>query len=298
MVSGSASSGMINSVSNSNSINSTGASGQGNLLLHSAGSMAGIGDGLSVPVNSFNPQPLPTSNIPALGFFLPISVKEKIWQGCYVDFSLLYQENASTVAAMSDKSSDLEFKLVGDRMVLKQASKIRRKIDSLDKWQSAFHTFMSVFLMKHQHRWAELLKYAETIRTASFQFPGWGWKAYDEQFRLRQEANPSRSWGVVDPELWLTVAAAAVTHSSFATRAAQPQGPQGAKQGHCFAFNSFKGCHFKSCRFQHRCDKCLREGHGAHICRGNTQRFDNKNMSRQVAAGAKAVKDVKTPSMK
>ena len=99
--------------------------------------------------------------------------------------------------AMRDKNPELEFTLVGGRMVVKQAVKPRKKIDSLDKWQSAFHTFMSVYLMKHPDRWSELLKYAEIVRSAALQFPGWGWKAYDEQFRLRKESNPAQSWGIV-----------------------------------------------------------------------------------------------------
>ena len=57
------------------------------------------------------------------------------------------------------------------------------------------HTFMSIYLVKHFSRFAELLKYAETVRMAAMQFPGFGWRRYDKQFRLGQEAHPSRSWG-------------------------------------------------------------------------------------------------------
>ena len=65
--------------------------------------------------------------------------------------------------------------------------------------------------VSHPDCWSELLKYAEIVRSAALQFPGWGWKAYDEQFRLRKESNPAQAWGIVDSELWLTVAGAAVT---------------------------------------------------------------------------------------
>ena len=70
-----------------------------------------------------------------------------------------------------------------------------KKIDTIDRWSSAFHTFMSIYLVKHPNRFAELLKYAETVRMAAMQFPGFGWRRYDKQFRLGQEAHPSRSWG-------------------------------------------------------------------------------------------------------
>ena len=97
--------------------------------------------------------------------------------------------------------------LEGGRMVFKPAATTRKKIDSIDKWLSAFHTFMAVYLEKHPARAGELLKYAETIRAASHQFPGLGWRAYDEQFRLRRAADPASSWADMDLELWVTVAA-------------------------------------------------------------------------------------------
>ena len=58
----------------------------------------------------------------------------------YVDFSLLYQDNAATVISLRDTNPELEFTLVGDRMIVKQAAKPRKQVDSLDNWQSAFHT--------------------------------------------------------------------------------------------------------------------------------------------------------------
>ena len=67
---------------------------------------------------------------------------------------------------------------------------------------------MEIYATHHQGRFLEILKYAETVRTAAVQFPGPGWRNYDEQFRLRLEANPSRSWASMDMELWVTVAAA------------------------------------------------------------------------------------------
>ena len=94
--------------------------------------------------------------------------------------------------------------------MLRKPGPIRHKIETLDMWQSAFHTFMAIYLLKHPSRCFELLKYAETIRLASVQFPGLAWRTYDEQFRLKQELDPMRSWGDLDYELWLTVAAAGV----------------------------------------------------------------------------------------
>ena len=129
---------------------------------------------------------------------------------------------------------------------------------------------MAIFTARHPSRFAELLKYAETIRLAAAQFPGFGWRSYDEQFRLRQEANPSRSWAVLDMELWVTVAAAssllpmATTTTSTAFSAGKNTQ---SKQSSCFSFNSTNGCRWNPCKYAHRCNRCARFGHGAATCR-------------------------------
>ena len=195
-------------------------------------------------------------------------MKEKIWQSQFIDLALLSQESATTILARSDQAANLTFALEGGSLVLKRPGLQRKKIESFDEWQSAFHTYTAIFLLKHTNRFAELLKYAEIIRTASIQFPGNGWKLYDEQFRLKQEANPARSWGELDSELWLTVAAVGVNLPSTA-RAGQlvPRTGHTNCAGQCFAYNLFTGCHIPNCKYAHSCHKCLRPGHGASRCR-------------------------------
>ena len=68
---------------------------------------------------------------------------------------------------MRETNPEVVFTLIWDKLVVKQAAEPPKNIDSFDKWQSAFHTCMSVFLMTHPSRWAERLKYAETIRTVA-----------------------------------------------------------------------------------------------------------------------------------
>ena len=72
---------------------------------------------------------------------------------------------------------------------------------------------------------------------AALQFPGLGWRAYDEQFRLRQEVQPQRSWGEIDYELWLTVTAAGVTPAAArgAAPGVQVANNARARAGYCFA---------------------------------------------------------------
>ena len=106
---------------------------------------------------------------------------------------------------------------------------------------------------------------------AAMQFPGFGWRRFDEQFRLGQEAHPSRSWGVLDSELWITVAAAPVMTASQ-SGSWTPYSSVGAcapKTGFCFGFNSVRGCHFRACKFLHKCSKCFAFGHSALLCRSS-----------------------------
>ena len=49
----------------------------------------------------------------------------------------------------------------------------------------------------------DLLKYMQSVRLGSKRCVGLGWKAYDEQFRLRKVQGPTSSWAAIDTELWL-----------------------------------------------------------------------------------------------
>ena len=224
----------------------------------------------------------------ALGFAVPALIKQKIWDGEFVDFSQLLSDNSIQLLVHSQQQqSELVFAVEGGQMVIRPAAQPKKKIDNLDKWLSAFHVFMAIFFEKHPSRAAELLKYAETIRLASIQFSGFGWRTYDEQFRLRRAADPSSSWGEMDLELWVTVAAAAtvgygprqvsnlhgniVTNNNIAHASVANGGPfstgNRSDGGVCFAFNKAQGCRFALCRFAHRCSACSRVGHNALSCR-------------------------------
>lgn len=218
----------------------------------------------------------------SLGLAIPSATKQKIWDGEYVDFSQLLHGNTVQLLT-SQQQSEMVFAInAGGNMVLRPAVQSKEKIDTLDKWVSAFHVFMAIFLEKHPARVAELLQYAETIRLAAAQFPGPSWRAYDEQFRLRKAADPSSSWGEMDMELWVTVAAAASIRSSNPNNTAgsgtgigntiQQFGRNNNNdRGVCYAFNRVRGCHYSHCRYAHKCSVCFRAGHSASVCRSGSQ---------------------------
>ena len=226
-------------------------------------------------------------NLP-LGLHVPMAIKEKIWEGSYIDLALLYNEPANTVLNRSDQNN-LTLVMDGERLVLKKTALSRKKLDSFDLWQSAFHVFMAIYAMKHLSKIPELLKYTEIIRKASIQFGGMGWKVYDEQFRMKQATTPTRNWGNIDMELWLTVVAGSNCMSALnqATRTTAQYVKPKLRFGTCFAFNSAAGCHFVSCKFAHICGKCSRTGHGAPSCRiGGQARWFNTNHANTRAPAA------------
>ena len=226
----------------------------------------------SAGLGSLNqPAPIPRADSELLlGGHISQSMKEKIWNSAYIDMSILFIESPSSVLAKAHSGSEVTLMVEGDKMFLRpNASPTGRqsKLDTWDKWVSAFHTFMAIYIVKFPWRATELLKYAEVIRMAAVQFPGTGWRSYDEQFRLRQEIYPSRSWAALDVELWLTVAASAVTNN-VSLNAGKPQVVGLRHSGKvCYAFNSAGGCKFFGCKYMHQCSKYSRSGHGAHACR-------------------------------
>ena len=70
-------------------------------------------------------------------------------------------------------------------------------------WTDAFLIDTSICLTIHVSRFQELLKYMQTIRLGAKRNTGFGWKLYDEQFRLRKAQEPVSSWAIIDTELWL-----------------------------------------------------------------------------------------------
>ena len=243
------------------------AQGGGDREYTSTDVFVGTGSRGSVGETACQARPTPILSVgvtDTLGFQVPLPIKEKIWAGAYVDLATLVNDTASGMVLQPDHQS-LILASDGDQVVLRPANPGRKRIESFGLWQSTFHTFMSIYLQQHTHRYAELLKYCEVVRTASIQFGGMGWKMYDQQFRLKQERTPSRSWAEIDMELWVTVASG----PAFRTPSSPAHFPpplRKQKFGHCFAFNDRKGCHFVGCRYTHACNSCTRPGHGAFQC--------------------------------
>jgi hypothetical protein len=158
----------------------------------------------------------------------------------------------------------------GGQVVWVENTKNKRTVTSIHAWTDAFLVFSAVYLEAHPGRTQELFKYAKLIRTAAAKSEGW--RTYDTQFRMRQQRQPHRSWGIIDGELWTIYVMTPVQ------RGAQPSSFRAASQGKnqsgggrraplCYAFNGVTSCSRNTCKFDHRCSQCQGFGHGAHSCK-------------------------------
>ena len=203
--------------------------------------------------------------------------------GEYVDFATLLQKRETLDPDQVE--SGVALSVNQDGSIVWKRNKPKTQIVSINTWTSAFLVYSSIYLQRHPSRVQELLKYADIVRTAASRFGGWGWRSYDQQFRMRQQSQPSRSWSIIDGELW----ALYVVTSTNKTTSDHPFRPRGVNTGgfrqqfqrsvasnkggfkkattdhFCFDFNKHS-CARKNCRYLHKCSKCKQSGHGAFKC--------------------------------
>ncbi len=294
--------GSIANIRSTNSTN-TGQSGLNlgtNLMLGSvssnvvAGGANTIGMGNSVPMSDevvqhqigFNPL---MSVCAPIGTSVPKNLRQKIVNGEYVDFATLLEK--------SDPSKQQEEKEHGMALSVSQGGKLvwksnkpKGRITSINTWTSAFLIFSSIYLEVHPLRAQQLITYAHLIRTIAARFPGYGWRSYDQQWRMRQQSQPQRSWSLIDGELWSVYVTSSnvgpfntwgsgfrqqyVTRGSKNTNTAASSGGSGSRAAGsgkvCFSFNRQQSCSRKNCMYIHKCSKCNAVGHGAAKCnKGN-----------------------------
>lgn len=176
-------------------------------------------------------KPTPINSVQfSLGHNVSEILRLKIIEGKYVDLVLLLKNSN-----IEDATSETVFVVGSDgQMVCKQKSAIR--INSIEKWTDAFLIFISTFTSVHASKFQDMLKYMHNVRTGADM--SLGWKSYDEQFRLKVALDPSKSWALVDTELWVMYIVGG-QHSSLVSG-----GNNGNK---CYSFNFQGFCFKKQC---------------------------------------------------
>jgi len=195
------------------------------------------------------------------------NVRQRIWNGEFVDFSSLLPSDTHSHPQGSS------FKLITDddgRPLFKPVERLSNKPLTLNSWTSAFHIFMSLYLLKHPSKAQELLTYAQTVRGAAGTFGGESWSVYDYHFRHKMARDPTRSWGVIDGDIWLkylrpAMPASTPGRSYTQFSAAATPSPTPRETGYCWDFNSSR-CKRDHCRFPHICSICRSTAHSALTC--------------------------------
>ena len=132
-----------------------------------------------------------------LGMHISLANKEKIVKGEFIDLASLLKNTNLNVKPVNQTIS-----LVQGELVLQQKQQ-HQKINNIEQWTDAFVIYTSVYCQVHTHKFQDLLKYMCNIRIAAKRCSqyNFGWKQYDEQFRLKLAQSPTSSWANIDLEL-------------------------------------------------------------------------------------------------
>ena len=166
-------------------------------------------------------------------------IRNKIVNGQYVDLAKL----------LGNSNEPQKQTIVMVNGELQTTDKASKKINNIQQWTDAFIIYASIYLQAHPTKSLDLLKYMSDIRLAAARSSSLGFREYDQQFRLKLSNNPSGTWGVVDPELWLLY----VTPSAKFLTADTPNQSQNKK---CYTYNYQGSCFKAPCYYLHLCLKC------------------------------------------
>ena len=220
--------------------------------------------------------------IDPLSLVVPQETQEKIWAGKFMDLgellkkSALVAEEAKQLVGSVNEQGQLAFK----------PAKPAKASLTVDEWTSAFNVFMSVTLLRHPEQAQGMLAYAELIREAAREHPTSGaWRSYDELFRTKKAADPSREWDTIDNQLWLSLFCKPAKTPLQQVKAAS----QAKENRLCIFFNKPSGCKRTQCKWRHACASCNSPTHGSQNCRvgkrpptiqdgdGSTSRAENQS---------------------
>lgn len=191
-----------------------------------------------------------------LSVHVPLAIRQKIWAHQYINLALLLKGNVE----LSEVCNGGALRINAEGQIESTPKKVTERVSTIEKWTDAFMVFMAIYLSRYQDKAVEMLKYMSVIREAASRHNGFGWRTYDEQFRLRQAVSV-RSWAHINADLWLRV----MTLQSNVT-SSTPQVPMhNSSKFPCFDFNR-GSCHWPACRFGHFCSACKLYNHGQWNC--------------------------------
>ena len=171
----------------------------------------------------------------------PVNLKQKIIAGEYIDLALLL---INSQASLSDKHTVI----VSHGELLIEPKQQHKKIVNIETWTDAFLIFTSIYCTAHPLKFQDLLKYIHCIRLGSKRCSG-GWKAYDEQCRLRMAQDPNSSSAIqVMVNIYMQNPPSAYGNN-FSTNQNRTY--------KCYKFNYIGNCTNHASAFSHSCLRCF-----------------------------------------
>ncbi|MEW8547282.1 MAG: hypothetical protein AB2693_27560 [Candidatus Thiodiazotropha sp.] len=189
--------------------------------------------------DSLNSKMFQSASLP-LHSFIPMKIKEKIWNSEFLDFSTAFNDPEDT-----EKTISLSFDSSGGT---KFVQKPKRKFITIEQWTDYFAKFSSVLRIKHPELADSLAQYSATVRSIAKSRGNWHF--YDTQFRKLKQ-NVDIPWDVIQHELYFK----ALNQKQLPFRSGQGSAQKPfAQVKSCNKFNS--GEHCDGCEYPHICRLC------------------------------------------
>ena len=162
--------------------------------------------------------------------------------GQYIDLALLLHNSNLIESSNQQKVSIVQGQLV---IELKQ----QPQITNIELWTDAFLIFLSIYCSAHVQKIQGLLIHMNIVMLGAKRCGtnNFGWKQYDEHFRLKMTEHPNANWVDVDVELWLLYINPHNINESFTSNMIYK----------CYAFNYNGVCNTQNCTYSHCCIRCF-----------------------------------------
>ena len=226
-----------------------------------------IRDAILPQMSSVHTPPEPTvspGSSSSLPQHLPPKIITSIRNGEYIDFNSLLSENVDG----HDEHLKISFDSLGNSGISIPVSLTqpkRQRIDSIERWLTAFNTFASVAVYFSPYKASELFAYQQSIRDAQRKFSGMAWYAYDIAFRKKAANDISISWAHRDPQLYLEKftglaktachVCGSADHFVNACPIAPTRSTPRSNDDLCRNYNRKVPCASNPCPFKHRCNR-------------------------------------------
>ena len=110
---------------------------------------------------------------------MPQLMREKIWEGSYIDLALLLKQSRDL---RTEVHTTGEIILKNGQLVIEKQH--LKPLNNIQAWTTAFIIYMSIYLEKIPSKAQELLRYMHNTRLAASRVGHSGWASYEEHFRL------------------------------------------------------------------------------------------------------------------